>query len=63
MDNKKRYTVSSPPRVHEIARATGMTSQQTRSYLYAMEGISYKTPSHRVPLSIAIRFLDWIRKQ
>lgn len=61
--NRKRYTISHPPRVYEVAIATGLDSAQTRACLYAMAGISLKSASHKVPLPIAIRFLYWIKNQ
>jgi hypothetical protein len=61
MITKRKYTVSSPPRVHEIARACGMTSSQTRDFLYLYNYEVYRTPSHKVPLRVALDFLTWLR--
>ena len=63
MIDKKRYTVEHPPRVHELARAIGMTSQQARAWLYIYNHEIYRTPSHKVPLRIALGFITWIRSQ
>ena len=62
MTDKKRYTVSSPPRVHEVARAIGYDSKYTIVLLQHYTGKEFRTASHRVPLSIAIGFIDWLRK-
>jgi hypothetical protein len=59
----RKYTVEQPPRVYEVGIATGMSSEQVRACLYAMEGLSLRSASHKVPLSIAIKFLTWIREQ
>jgi len=63
MIDKRKYTVSSPPRVYELAIATGMTSEQARTWLYMYTHESYRTPSHKVPLRIALGFLAWIKNQ
>ncbi len=60
MSNRK-YTVANPPRVHEVARACGMSSKTTIVWLYVFNHSIYRTPSHKVPLSIAIAFLNWLK--
>lgn len=61
MTDKKRYTVSSPPRVHEVARAVGYDSKYTMTMLHHYTKIEFRTPSHRVPLSTAIGFIQWLK--
>lgn len=63
MIDKKRYTVEHPPRVHELARATGMSSPQVITWLYVYNHEIYRTASHKVPLRIALGFMTWIRSQ
>ena len=48
-------------RIYDISRDTGMTSQDVRKFLYLYSNRKYATPSHRVPLPIAIRFIEWVR--
>lgn len=59
---KRVYTVDAPPRVYEVAKAAGMTSEQARTFLYLFNSEIYRTPSHKVPLRIALDFLTWLRK-
>jgi hypothetical protein len=61
MIDKKRYTVDNPPRMHEVAKAAGMSSEQTRSFIYLYNSEIYRTPSHRVPLRVALGFLTWLK--
>jgi hypothetical protein len=61
--DKRRYSLTKPPRVYEVAIATGMTSNDVRACLYTMEGLSLRSASHKVPLPIAIKFLYWIRNR
>jgi hypothetical protein len=61
MIDKKRYTVSSPPRVHEVARAVGCDSKYTMTMLWHYTKIDFRTPSHKVPLSTAIGFIQWLK--
>ena len=60
MSNRK-YTVANPPRVHEVARAVGCDSKYTITMLWHYTKIEYRTPSHRVPLSTAIGFIQWLK--
>jgi hypothetical protein len=59
--SNRKYTVANPPRVHEVARACGMSSKTTIVWLYVFNHSIYRTPSHKVPLSIAIAFLNWLK--
>jgi hypothetical protein len=56
---KRKYTIDNPPRVYDVAMAIGMNSQQTITYLHNYTGNLYLTPSHRVSLPIAIKFVSW----
>ena len=61
---KRKYTVDNPPRVYDLARA--VNARDVRHSLHIYTGMPYKTywtPSHRVPLSIAIGFISWYLKQ
>ena len=60
MSNRK-YTVENPPRVHEVARAVGCDSKYTSTMLWHYTGLTFRTPSHRVPLSVAIGFIQWLK--
>lgn len=60
--DKKRYTVEHPPRIYEVAIALRLSSSQTIAWLrdYAPEYV-FRTPSHKVPLGLAISFLQYMK--
>lgn len=59
---KKRYTVENPPRVHEVAKAIGLPSSSTIDWLrYYEPEYVFRTPSHKVPLGLAIRFIQYMK--
>lgn len=60
---KRKYTIDNPPRVYDVAMAIGLTSEQTKPYLYNYTGTRYLTPSHRVSLPIAIKFIQWLKHE
>jgi len=57
---RTKFSVSKPPRVHQVALAIGFPSQYVLEYILYKYGISgiYMTPSHCVPLPIAIRIVN-----
>jgi len=58
----RMYTVDSPPRMWEVAKAAGMSSAQAKDFMYIYNREIYRTPSHKVPLRIALGFLTWLKK-
>lgn len=62
MIDRQSYTVEHPPRLYEVAKAAGLTSQQAREFMYIYNCEIYRTPSHKVPLRIALGFLTWLKK-
>lgn len=58
---RKKYTTSNPPRVYEVARAVGLMSDETINFLKVW-GFSGITPSHKVPLHMAIDFVNYYNK-
>ena len=60
MNNKKRkYTVDNPPRVYEVAQAVKLYSPDTISLL-KMWGFAGRSASSRVPLTMALDFINYI---
>ena len=54
---KRKFTMDNPPRVYDVARAIGRTSNETSYFLRYICDYAAITPSHKVPLPIAMKLI------